>query len=280
MLFGVGCGILIAFTIVAALAPVLAPYDPRLPVGPPLAWPSRAHPLGTNDLGQDVLSQVIHGTRPSLVVAALVTAIATVLSWLVGLTAGFVRWAEGPLMAATDLLLALPNIPLYLLVLTLLGPSRRNLILVLALLCWPAFARIVRSLVLRTLSAPYLEASRTLGATSGHIVRVHILPATLEVMPANLVFVARFAIAAEATLAFLGLSGNQNSWGTMLSWGFADPLLFLRPTWPWLVLPPTMAIVMLVLAVTWVGGGSTGVGATPTARRDRRVAFQATTRAS
>jgi ABC-type dipeptide/oligopeptide/nickel transport system permease subunit len=264
-LFLAGCTLLIGFAFVAALAPLLAPYDPRLPVGPPLAWPTRAHPLGTNDLGQDILSQVIHGARPTLIAAGSVTALATLLSWLVGLAAGFVRWAEGPLMAATDLLLAMPNIPLYLLVLTLLGPSQRNLILVLALLAWPAFARIVRSLVLRSRSATYVEASRMLGASDMHTLRVHLLPATLAVMPANLVLTARFAIAAEATLAFLGLSGGTLSWGTMLSWSFADPLLFLRPVWPWLVLPPTLAIVLLILAVTWVAGGLAG-GFTPRPR--------------
>ena len=268
------------FAAVAAIAPLLAPYDPRLPVGAPLAWPSRAHLLGTNDLGQDVLSQLIHGARPSLLAAALVTGTATVLSWVVGLVAGFVRRAEGPLMAATDLLLALPNIPLYLLVLTRLGPSQRNLILVLALLSWPAFARIVRSLVLRTRSAAYVEASRMLGASDGHVLRVHLLPATLQVMPANLVLTARFAIAAEATLAFLGLSGDQLSWGTMLSWAFADPLLFLRPVWPWLVLPPTLAIVLLVFAVTWVGREIAGAAHTPAIRRDRPATPQATAAAS
>jgi peptide/nickel transport system permease protein len=223
--------------------------------------------LGTNDLGQDVLSQVIYGTRPSLVAATLVTGMATMLSWLVGLAAGFVRWTEGPLMVATDLLLAVPSIPLYLLILTLLGPSQRNLILVLALLSWPAFARIVRSIVLQSRSAAYVEASRMLGASDGHVLRAHLLPATLAVMPANLVLTARFAIAAEATLAFLGLSGNQLSWGTMLSWAFADPLLFLRPVWSWLVLPPTLAIVLLILAVTWMGGGIASHGTSSTMPR-------------
>lgn len=275
-LFLAGCALLFGFALVAALAPHLAPHDPRLPVGPPLAWPTRAHLLGTNDLGQDILSQLIHGARPTLIAAGWVTALATLLSWLVGLAAGFARWAEGPLLAATDLLLALPNIPLYLLVLTLLGPSQRNLILVLALLAWPAFARIVRSLVIGARSAAYVEASRMLGASAGHILRVHLLPATLAVMPANLVLTARFAIAAEATLAFLGLSGNALTWGAMLSWAFADPLLFLRPVWPWLVLPPTLAIVLLILAVTWVGGGIAG-GVTPRPRPPSPLAPDAST---
>ena len=253
--FWLGCALLAAFAVAAAFAPLLAPHDPRLPTGKPLASPSRGHPLGTNDLGQDVLSQAIYGARSSLIVVGTVTAISTALSWLVGLLAGFSARAGAPLMAVTDLLLALPNLPLYLLVLTLLGPSRRNVIAALALLSWPAFARIVRSVVLQTRFAPFVEASRALGATDAHVIRHHVLSATLDVLPTKLVLTVRFAIFAEATLAFLGLgSGDAVSWGTMLNWAFSDPLLFSRPVWPWLVLPPTLATAALILATVWIGG--------------------------
>ncbi len=255
-LFWLGCGLLAAFAAVAALAPLLAPHDPRLPTGRPLAPPSRGHLLGTNDLGLDVLSQAIYGARSSLIVAGSVTGISTALSWIVGLLAGFFRHAEAPLMALADLLLALPHIPFYLLALTLLGPSRGNLILVLALISWPAFARIVRSVVLQARSAGYVEASRMLGAPDLHVIRHHLLPATLGVLPTKLVLTVRFAVFAEATLAFLGLGTNDAmSWGMMLNWAFSDPLLFSRPGWPWLVLPPTLAIAALVLASVWVSSG-------------------------
>lgn len=253
-LFLTGCGLLTGFVLIAALAPLVAPHDPLLPTGVPLGPPVRAHLLGTNDLGQDVLSQLLHGTRTSLLVAGVVTAISTMLSWLVGMLSGFSRRAELPLMALTDLLLALPGLPLYLLLLTLLGASRRNLILVLALLSWPGFARIVRSAVLQMRSAPYVEAARSLGASNTHILRRHLLPATLDVLPAKLVLTMRFAVFAEATLAFLGLGSSDSlSWGLMLNWAFNDPLLFNRDAWPWLVLPPTLAIVTLILATVWVG---------------------------
>lgn len=269
--FFVGCALLGGFAVVAVIAPSLAPHDPRLPTGPPLAAPTGGHLLGTNDLGQDVLSQVIYGARSSLIVAGLVTALSTALSWLVGLTAGFVQRAEAPLMAGTDLLLALPSIPFYLLVLTLLGPSRRHLILVLALLSWPAFARVVRGVVLNVRAAPYVEASRAIGAPRSHIIRRHLLPATLDVLPTKLVLTVRFAVFAEATLAFLGLaSSDQVSWGLMLNWAFADPLLFARPIWPWLVLPPTLAIGGLILATVWVSGGIGQARGAPAPRRRLR----------
>lgn len=255
MLFWLGLGIFAVFIAVAVTAPALAPHDPRLPVGRPLASPTREHPLGTNDLGQDVLSQTMHGARSSLVVAGAVTAVSTTLSWLVGLVAGFSRRAEWPLLAVTDLLLALPSLPLYLLVLTLAGASQRNLIATLALLSWPAFARVVRGVVIQTRSATYVEASRALGARDRHLALRHILPATLDVLPAKLVLTVRFAVFAEATLAFLGLgTADTVSWGTMLNWAFADPLLFARPVWPWLVLPPALCIAALILATVWVSG--------------------------
>ncbi len=253
-LFWLGCGLLVTLATVAVIAPWLAPHDPRLPTGRPLAPPTREHLLGTNDLGQDVLSQALYGARSSLIVAGSVTGFSTALSWLVGLLAGFSRRAEIPLMALTDLLLALPNIPFYLLALTLLGPSRSNLILVLALISWPAFARIVRSIVLQARLAGYVEASRALGAPGPHIIRRHLLPATLGVLPTKLVLTVRFAVFAEATLTFLGLGSNDVvSWGMMLNWAFSDPLLFSRPVWPWLVLPPTLALAVLVLSSVWIG---------------------------
>jgi len=255
LLFWMGCGLLALFVAAAILAPGLAPHPPLLPTGLPLAPPARAHLLGTNDLGQDELSLLLYGARSTLIVAGCVTALSTVVSWLIGLSAGFFKPAEGPLMAITDLALALPSIPLYLLVLTLLGPSRRNVILVLAFLSWPSFARIVRGIVLETRVAPYVEASRAQGATGLHIVRWHLLPATLDVLPAKLILTVRFAVFAEATFAFLGLGGSSTGWGPMLNWAFSDPLLFARPQWPWLVLPPTLAIVGLVVTTAWVSLG-------------------------
>ncbi len=254
--FYVGCVILLAAVLVALLAPRLVPFDPKLPTGTPLKGPSLAHWLGTNDLGQDQLSQLIYGARTSLFVAAVVVAISTVMSWLVGLAVGFFRRTEPVLLTLVDLLLALPSIPLYLLIISLLGASRLTLALMLGFLSWPAYARIVRSMVLHTRSSDYIEAARASGASEFWIVRRHVLPATLDVLPTKLALTLRFAIFAEATLAFLGLGATGSiSWGTMLSWAFNDPLLFSRPDWPWLVLPPTLAIMLLILATVWVTGG-------------------------
>lgn len=257
-LFWLGSGLLGLTVAAAVLAPQLRPLDPRLPVALPLQPGSAAYPLGTNDLGQDNLGLLLYGARSTLAVAASVAATSTALSWLVGLLAGFARRLEWPLMALTDLLLALPAIPLYLLVVTLVGPSQTHLILALALLSWPSFARIVRSLVIQSRAAPYVEAARAIGASGPRIMLRHLLPATLDVLPTKLILTVRFAIFAETTLAFLGLAdAGRPGWGTMLSWAFNDPLLFSRSVWPWLVLPPALAIAALVLATTWIAEGLT-----------------------
>lgn len=238
----------------ALLAPVLAPYDPRLPTGSPLLPPSAAHPLGTNDLGQDVLSAWLWGARGSLAVAAAVALISTALAWGVGLAAALSRRAEGPLLAVTDLLLAVPALPLYLLVVALVGPSELHLTLTLGLLSWPAFARVVRAQAIAVRGAPYVDAARALGASPLRLARRHVAPATLDLLLPKLVLTVRFAVFAEATLGFLGLGDpTAESWGTMLGRAFGDPLIFVNGAWTWWVLPPALAIVGAVVATAWLG---------------------------
>jgi ABC-type dipeptide/oligopeptide/nickel transport system permease subunit len=237
--------------LLALVAPGLAPYDPRLSVAAPLQAPGPAHWLGTNDIGQDVLSQWLYAARATLTLALTVTTLATALAWGAGLLAGLSARAEAPIVAAIDLLLALPALPVYMLVLTLIGPSQLHVALMLGLLGWPAFARVVRAQVIATRAAPYVEAARCLGASPIRIARTHISPATLAVFPAHLVLTLRFAVFAEATLAFLGLGDpSLSSWGAMLGWAFANPLLFTSSAWTWLVLPPALGIAALLL----VGG--------------------------
>jgi ABC-type dipeptide/oligopeptide/nickel transport system permease subunit len=251
-----GAAILALAVAAAALAPLLAPFDSRAVSGAPLLGPSALHPLGTNDVGQDLFSQWLWGARASLVVAILVALCSTVLSWGIGIAAGVWRPASGALMGLADLLLALPSLPLYLLVATMVGSSQGHVVIMLTLLSWPAFARIVLSQVVVLRGAPYVEAAWALGASPLRVARAHLLPGTLMLLPAKLVFTFRFAIFAEATLAILGLGDPAGtSWGTTLGWDFNDALLFSRGTWAWWVLPPAASIVLLVLATTWLATG-------------------------
>jgi ABC-type dipeptide/oligopeptide/nickel transport system permease subunit len=249
----IGVALLASFGLLAAAAPALAPYDPRLPSGAPFALPDRAHLFGTNDLGQDLFSSWLWDARASLVVAALVALVSTGMAWAVGLTTGTGHRFGAPVLGTADLLLALPALLLYLVVLTLVGPSQISLVVVLGLTAWPTFARVIRAHVLGIRAAPYVEAARGFGATGTRIALVHILPGTRPLLPAQLALAVRFALFAEATLAFLGLGDpTAAGWGGTLASAFADPLLFQRPVWPWWILPPALSIVLIVLATSWL----------------------------
>ena len=250
----------------ALLAPVLATHDPALPSGAPFSPPGPDHLFGTNDIGQDVWSQWVWGARASLLIAAVVTVVSTALSWGIGLAAGLWPRGEAILVGLADLLLALPAVPLYLLVMALIGPGQIHLILVLGLLSWPAFARVVRARVIAVRREAYVEAARALGADALRVAVYHVAPATLELLPAKLVLTVRFAIFAEATLAFLGLGDpSAPSWGTMLGWAFRNPVAFIDGSWTWWVLPPALAIVAAVLSTTWLATGEDDI------RQDRPV---------
>jgi len=251
-----GAAVLATLVLIAIFAPTIAPYPPQLPVARPFLPPSAAHLLGTTDIGQDVLSMCIWAARWTLLVAALVTAISTVLSWVAGVAAGFWPRLDAPATGLADLLLALPGVPLALLVVTLAGPSLVTVVLTLGLLSWPAFARIVRAHVLGLRARPYVTAGRALGASELRLAVRHIVPGTLGLLPAKIALTVRFAVFAEATLAFLGLGDPSTpSWGGMLGWAFNDPLLFTRPTWGWIVGPPALLITVTVLASTWLATG-------------------------
>jgi peptide/nickel transport system permease protein len=245
----------------ALLAPVVAPYDPGLPTGAPLTPPGAEHVLGTNDIGQDVWSQWVWGARASLLIAVVVTLLSTALSWCVGLSAGLSPKGEALLVGLTDLLLALPPVPLYLLLIALIGPGQLHLMLVLGLLSWPAFARVVRARVIAVRREPYVEAARALGGSARRVAVYHVMPATFELLPAKLVLTVRFAIFAEATLAFLGLGDpSARSWGTMLGGAFRNPVAFADGSWTWWVLPPALAIVAAVLSTTFLVAGDDDLG--------------------
>jgi ABC-type dipeptide/oligopeptide/nickel transport system permease subunit len=238
----------------ALLAPTVAPYDPTLSLANPLEPPDAAHLLGTDDIGHDVLSAWLAGARASVLVAIGVTGLATAVAWSLGMVAGLSRRAEGPVLALTDLLLALPPLPLYIVVLTLVGPRQPHVVLTLGLLSWPAFCRVVRAQVIATRGAPHVEAARGLGATWARIAWAHVLPGTLDLLPANLVVTVRLAVFAEATLGFLGLGDpTVTTWGASLGLAFANPLLFSTPAWTWLVVPPALGIALLVLSSAWLG---------------------------
>ncbi len=250
----IGTVVLGMIILVALLAGVLTPNNPREISGRPVGAPSPSHPLGTNDLGQDLLSIWLHGARISLTVGFLVAVLSTFASGTAGVLSVLWRPAQGPVLGFIDMLLAIPHLPLLVLVVALLGPGLLHVIGALTLLGWPAYARVVRSQVMTTMQRDYVEAARALGGSSARIVRTCVWPDILPLLWTKFLLTVRWAILMEATLALLGLGDSgQISWGMMLNSAFAYPLLFVSDAWLWWALPPALSIAAITLALAVIG---------------------------
>jgi peptide/nickel transport system permease protein len=249
-----GLFILAGLILLAVFPGAVAPYDPAKTVGPPLARPSSQHLLGTNDIGQDLLSELIWGTRASLMVGLVVGGLAVLVGTMVGLAAGYTSGlAAGLLMRLIDLVLVLPFLPLVILLSAYLGPSQRNVILVLVVVSWAGAARLIRSRVLTILSEQYIEAARSIGCTSLRMVTVHIWPGVRLIAFVELLLIASASILAEASLSFLGLGDPATkSWGSMLYFARASGAFF-GDAWRWWVLPAGLMITLTVLSLVLIG---------------------------
>jgi ABC-type dipeptide/oligopeptide/nickel transport system permease subunit len=253
-LVGAGGGVILVLLIVMALFPgAVAPYDPWERVARPFLSPGPRHLLGTNDIGQDLLSELIWGTRISLLTGLLVSMTAVPLGTVVGLIGGYFSNAlSSGLMRLVDLTLILPFLPLIIVLGAYLGAGQDNVIAILVLVSWAGPARLVRSRVLTVRRLPYIEAARALGSSDGRILRQHIWPGVRGIVVVQAVLVAASSILAEASLSFLGLGDPaRKSWGTMLYFAQASGA-FLSDAWQWWVLPAGLMITLSVLSLILV----------------------------
>ncbi|NOY44314.1 MAG: ABC transporter permease [Deltaproteobacteria bacterium] len=244
-------GCLAVLVLGAVLAPVLAPADPQtIDLDGTLEGPSRAHPLGQDRLGRDVLAGILYGGRVSLAVGFSVVGVSLVVGTGLGLWAGYRGgWVDEVLMRVVDILLAFPGILLAIALAGVLGPSLRNLIIALCAMGWVGFARLVRGEVLSLREREFVTAARVLGAGPVRIALSHLLPNLVGVLAVQATFGLAGTILAESTLSFLGL-GPQDvpTWGGLLSQG-VDYLLFA----PHLALFPGLAILVAVLGINVLG---------------------------
>ncbi len=248
-----GVVLIAALSLCAAFAPWIAPHDPNaMDLDADLQGPSFSHPLGRDELGRDILSRLIYGTRASLLVGIIVVAVSMVIGVLLRALAGYAGgWVDNSLMRVVDVLLAFPGILLAIAVAGVLGPSFLNVILALSVLGWVAFARLVRGQVLSLREREFVTAARAIGAGPVRIVFRHILPEVLAPVMVQATFAVAGAILAESTLSFLGL-GPQDmpTWGAMLSDG-VQFLLFAPHLSTW----PGLAVLLTVLAFNFLGDG-------------------------
>lgn len=251
----VGLLIVLTLTAMAALAPWLAPYDPSERVTRPFATPSLHHLLGADDVGHDLLSVLIHGARPSLLVGFIAAVVATGIGMAVGITAGYLR---GPvdtiLMRIVDVVMSLPVVPLTLVVGVALGPGLTTQVFVISIALWAPMARELRSQVLSLRERDHVHALRAMGARSGYVLTRHIVPAVAVLVVPQLVLAVKSAVLLEASLAFLGLGDvTVMSWGMMLSVA-GERNAFLTDAWLWWILPPGALIALTVLGFALAGG--------------------------
>ncbi|MEW5747478.1 MAG: ABC transporter permease subunit [Candidatus Thermoplasmatota archaeon] len=266
-----GTVVLTVFILMAVFAPVISTVqDPNLVVNheqtleglwdnpsPPSLDPSPytgfRHPLGTDSIGQDVYSLTLYGARASLLVGFVATAISIVLGVAIGLVAGyFGKLTDEILMRFTDYFLVLPWFPLMIVLMTVLGQEFVWVIVVIGITSWPSTARIVRSQVLTVKERAFIERARAIGAGDMYIMRRHVFPNVLPLVFANTVLLISLAIFSEAFLDFFGLGDpDVISWGTMLEAAYSYGA-FDSGSW-WWVLPPSLSIILCVLAFSLVG---------------------------
>ncbi|MCC3282063.1 MULTISPECIES: ABC transporter permease [Arthrobacter] len=251
-----GMIVLLIVVALALLAPVLAPESTldvtrldSLQNEPP----SLANPLGTDPSGRSVLAMLLWGARVSLVVGFAATAVSMVIGTVVGMAAGHFSGAiQAVLMRIIDFFLVVPSLVLAIVLSSILGAGVITIVAAIGITSWASTARLVRAQTLTIESRPYIDRSWALGAGDAHIIGRHVLPAVLPLVLANTTLTVGSAIIAESTLSFLGLGDSTSiSWGTMLK-SALDTGAATAGFW-WFVLPPGVAIVIVVLCFTLVG---------------------------
>ena len=246
--------VILGFIVVAVAAPQLAPYDPTAIDYRALRKPpSAAHPLGTDEVGRDVLSRLLWGARASLLAGVIPVSIAVAISVPLGLLSGVVGgWIDGLIMRINDAMLSIPFLIVAIALAAFLGPGLGNAMIAIGIAALPTFVRLVRGTVLAVRTEEYVEAAHALGCSRPRVAVRHILPNTLPPLFVQMSITVAAAIIAEASLSFLGL-GQQPpapSWGSMLNTAknFIDNA-------PWMAIWPGLAIFLLVLSFNLLGDG-------------------------
>jgi len=245
---------LVVLTVVAILAPTLAPYDPlAVAVEEQLLPPSSTHWAGTDLFGRDIFSRLLFGARVSLLVGVVAVAIASVPGLMLGLIAGYNgRWIDGFIMRVMDMMLAFPGILLALSIVALLGPCLTNAMIAVGIAGIPNYTRLVRGSVLAAKRKQFVRAARAVGCRSWRIVFRHILPNIFAPFLVLATLDLAWAILNASSLSFLGLGAQPPTpeWGGMLNEGRG----YLRQA-PWITAAPGLAIMLTVLSVNLLGDG-------------------------
>lgn len=248
-----GLIVIILIVFMAILASFLAPHSPYDVNNQFDAPPSADHPLGTDQVGRDVLSRLIYASRVSLYVGLGAVGIYVIIGTVLGAVAGyFGKWIDNLIMRITDVFMSFPYFMVILVLVSILGPNLFNITFVLGILGWPQIARLVRGSVLSIKEMDYVKAGVALGYSTPKIIFHHILPNSLAPIIVNATFGIANAIIMEASLSFLGMGVQPPtaSWGNMLTDAQSITVLSSQP---WLWIPPGILILLSVLSINFIG---------------------------
>jgi peptide/nickel transport system permease protein len=248
-----GAFLLIAFIVLAFIAPLIEPFSATTQSCAVFAHPSSRHWLGCDDGGIDMLSLVLQGGRISMVVGFSATVVAMVIGGGVGLVAGYFGGRiDGVLMRITDFFLSLPDLVMMIVVATVWGPSLFHVVIVIGILLWTSTARVIRAQVKTLRERVYVQRARALGASDTRIIIQHILPHVGPLLIANTVLTVAVAVFDETALAFLGLSDpTSTTWGTIIQHAF-DRSAVSAGAW-WAIVPAGCAIALLIVGCYMLG---------------------------
>ncbi|TGD64174.1 ABC transporter permease [Tabrizicola sp. WMC-M-20] len=250
----VGLAIIVLLLVVAAFAPWLAPYSPiEGMLTNRLKPPSAAHWMGTDELGRDILSRVIHGARITLYIVLLVAVISAPLGLIVGAVSGyFGGWVDRVMMGLTDIFLSMPRLILALAFVAALGPGIENAVIAIAITAWPVYARIARAETLTFRRSDFIVAVQMQGASHARVIGLHVLPLCMSSTIVRVTLDMAGIILTAAGLGFLGLGAQPPlpEWGAMISKGRA----FILDQW-WVATMPGFAIVIVSLGFCLFGDG-------------------------
>lgn len=250
--FYLGMVIIVLVMLIAVFAPFIASYDPH-EMMIPYQRPSRDHLLGTNDVGQDIFSELIYGTRASLFVGLFAAFIITGMGTTLAVLSGYYRGITDRIISAlTNIAMAIPSLPLTILLVAFLKPGKWNLILALSLTGWTGTARILRTKTMEIAEQPFIKIEKTLGVSNLVIMLKHILPNLKDIVLMRGAMMISSVMVTEASLSFLGLGTyGEKSWGSILRYAFFRNSILRQFTW-W-YLPPILCISVTVLGFMLVG---------------------------
>ena len=247
--------ILILLMIMAVFAPFFSRHPHHRSSGPPLEPPGLTHLLGTDELGVDIWAMICFGSRVSLAVGLGTALLAGLGGGIIGIFAAFKGgWVDRFFMRLIDIMIALPTLPVMIVLAAFLEPSLLNVVIVLALFSWSTTARVVRSGALSLKEQPYIKMAAHYGAGSLYLLRKHFIPELLPIIMVSMVRLAGMAIVTEASLAFLGLGDpTSRSWGLIINHAVNFRGIYFTEFWKWWLFYPWLFLTLLVTSLALLG---------------------------